>query len=171
MSMAAQIDGLVEAGKLVPYPMLVRSSPRKIYMSICVADMVDAAWEDSDDAVLFAQCRALLEDYVRNNWIRLRWDPDQDVPANIARVRPPGLYVFDFRSKGKDGGIRVFGAFAAKDWFVALTWEFRNEVDWDFEPTNCLKTWIDLFNTAPPYLGSDANDYLSSNYSIAHADG
>lgn len=139
-------------------------------MSLAVAKMVNRAFEDSDDAVLFGECRALLESFVRNNFVSLRWDPDQEVPANLARVKPPGLYVFDFRSKGDDGGIRVFGCFAAKDQFVALKWEYRTFVDWDADPKDCLKQWADLFGFAPPFLGRDPNDYLSSNYRIARAD-
>src|SRR6202040_3532772 len=111
------------------------------------------SWEDTDEAALFGECRALLESFIRNNMMRLRWDPDQDVSASIARVKPPGLYVFDFRSKGEDGGIRVFGSFAAKDWFIALTWEFRKFVDWDSEPTDCLRKWTNFFSASPPYLG------------------
>jgi hypothetical protein len=138
-------------------------------MSISVAEMIDRALEDSEEVELFAECKALLESFVRNNYVSLRWNPEEDVPANMARVKPPGLYVFDFRSKGDDGGIRVFGCFAAKDHFVAIRWEYRMYVDWDADPKGCIEEWTSLFGYAPPSLGRNPNDYLSANYHIARA--
>ena len=85
-------------------------------------------------------------------------------------MAPVNLYVFDFRSKDDNGGIRAFGSFAQRDWFVALTWEFREFVNWDDDPPNCREKWIKLFGAPPPNLGNNPNDYLSNNFSIAKPD-
>lgn len=171
MSIAAQIEDLVRKGMLIPFPRPVSSSPRHIFMSEDVETMIARSWEDSDDAELFAGARVALESFVRNNWMRFRWDPDEAAPANLARVKPVSLYVIDFRTKGPDGGIRIFGCFAQKDQFVALMWEYRKHVDWDLDPPDCVKMWTELFHSPPPNLGNAPNDYLSSNYSIARAQG
>lgn len=170
MSIAVQIATFVAQGTLVPLPRAVRTSPRHIFMSGDVADMVDRAFGDSEDDERYGESRANLENFVRNNRISLRWDPTVDRPANLARVDPVGLCVFDFRSKGQDGGIRVFGAFAKKDWFVALSWQFRSDVNWDDDPPDCRQQWIDLFGEPPPNLGDNPNDYLTSNFHVVRAD-
>lgn len=167
MSIQDQIAGFLRDGRLVALPMLVRTSPRRVYLSPEVNDMVSMPFSDDEEGERFAECRAHLENFSRNNRIGLGWDPDNHGPtAAIARVRPTNLYVFDFRSKDDIAGIRVFGGFAKKDWFVGLTWEFREDVDWEEEILRCRAAWSELFGAPLQSLGTNPNDYLSGNYSI-----
>lgn len=166
MSIEVQIANLLGGGVLTELPRAVPRSPRHILMTETVSDMVAASFDDTEDE-RFAECRAHLESFVRNNYFSVGWDPDDKKgSAGLARVNPTNLCVFDFRSKGDDGGIRVFGGFARKDWFVAVSYRLRNEVDWIADVQDSANDWIKLFGAPIPNLGPNPNDYLSGNYCI-----
>ena len=128
--------------------------------------MVSQAFADSDEAIRYAECRAHLDNFVRNNWVSFGWKPrDKKSSAHLARVAPVNQYVMDFRSWDESGGIRVFGCFAQRDWFVALTWQLRENVVWDDDIRACREAWTGLFNEPPPDLGNTPKAYLSGNFS------
>lgn len=83
----------------------------------------------------------------------------------MARVHPVSEEVWDFRCFDPKPGIRAFGHFAEKDTFVALTWDFRENVDWAGEVSGCIEAWRALFGDLPPFKGTNLNDYLSHNFS------
>jgi hypothetical protein len=120
-----------------------------------------------EEASDFAIARATLENFAINGRISLRWNPKDDVPAMMARTCPLNRYVFDFRTKGDEGGIRIFGRFAATNCFVALTYHFREGLVWKTEVNRCCDEWISLFGATPCFQGNSPNDYISSNLRVA----
>lgn len=64
--------------------------------------------------------------------------------------------------------MRVLGRFASKDCFVALDWNYREnlseESDWEDIIEECKTAWSDLFGGLTPHQGSHVNEYLSSNF-------
>lgn len=151
-------------------PVMVREPVRRAYASDEVAAMVNRAFEDSDEAMRFGESRALLEHFASDKRVAIGWKPlDKDHTAELARIDPeghPNQYVFDFRSYDDASGIRVFGCFAKKDWFVAIRWDFREDVDWATAAQKCHDGWISIFGSPPPNLGRNSNDYLSGNYKL-----
>jgi len=62
---------------------------------------------------------------------------------------------------GPRPGIRALGCFSETDTFIALTWNYRENIDWEDEVNKCRSAWIDLFGTVPPHKGSTIYDYIS----------
>lgn len=57
--------------------------------------------------------------------------------------------------------IRIFGRFAARDCFVALTWEYRTGLDYSVAMRACLAAWNALFPEDDCWKGKYFDGYLS----------
>ena len=69
-----------------------------------------------------------------------------------------------------DQGIRCFGCFAEKDLFIALTWNYRENItDFGVEVERCREAWDTLFSPLQPFKGANLDEYLS-NYMAVKAD-
>lgn len=86
----------------------------------------------------------------------------------LARVDPVADEVWDFRCIDPKPGIRVFGRFAALDMFVALTWDYRENIEgedyWAEQVRMCVAAWDRLFLGLPPHKGKTLDAYLSESY-------
>jgi hypothetical protein len=94
-------------------------------------------------------------------------DPDDHPPyTEIARNRPVGWELWDFRVYAGKQSIRVGGGFADKDTFVAITWDYRKSIGDDFDSfvEETRSTWDDLFAPLTPFKGVTFHDYLSNCY-------
>jgi hypothetical protein len=96
-------------------------------------------------------------------------DQSMFLDADLKQLRPAADGVWTIRSTAPPPGIRVFGAFAATDWFVALHWSLRNalgdpgSVEWDEAIKVTQHKWRQLFPSYPPSPGVDLHDYLSKH--------
>ncbi|MEO8668035.1 MAG: hypothetical protein ABI399_05920, partial [Bauldia sp.] len=63
-------------------------------------------------------------------------------------------------------GIRVIGAFADRDTFIALDWHLREKMIFDEEVKEAHQRWRDLFGEIAPFHGKQLDDYLT-NYRSA----
>lgn len=60
-------------------------------------------------------------------------------------------------------GIRILGAFCAKDEFVALQWDFRESMqNFDADVVMVRDYWRDYFGNLAPHSGNGLDDYLSN---------
>jgi len=88
----------------------------------------------------------------------------------LARVDPVDSEIWDIRSIVPRPGIRALGGFIRKDTFVALTWQFRENLatsdDWSAEIGRCRDAWRDLFGSKTPFSGASLDEYLSSFYAV-----
>jgi hypothetical protein len=142
-----------------------KTPPREIYISDEVDDLVSRPWPKRDRK-RHKQARAFLEIFCQNGYVLIANNPfDKPSNAMIARVDPVNLQVFDFRCIKPERGIRVFGCFAVKDTFVALTWDYREEID-DFAQCarECRQEWDELFQYISPLAKTDLSGYLSTNF-------
>ena len=86
------------------------------------------------------------------------------------RVDPISDRIWDIRSVDPSPGIRVLGGFAEKDTFVALEWDFRENLggpkskEWRDFIVRCSAHWRRLFGTYKPHEGEKTSDFLSKNY-------
>jgi hypothetical protein len=88
--------------------------------------------------------------------------------AMLARVDPVADQFWDLRSVSPNPGIRSLGGFTDKDEFVALTWNYRENLDgqWSEEIDRCRAAWRGLFGTESPLCGRSLDDYLSNYYAV-----
>jgi hypothetical protein len=88
--------------------------------------------------------------------------------VQLSRVHPIDKEVWSFRCLAPRPGMRILGRFAAKDCFVALGWDYRENLDsdqrWTDLANECVNQWRTLFSDNPPHQGKHVDDYLSSNF-------
>jgi hypothetical protein len=135
-------------------------------VSVEVNDVVYPPWPDNWDGFRLSQFRATLDAFTQDEWLAIAENPfGKPGYANMARVHPVKDEIFDIRVLDPDPGIRVFGGFAAKDTFLALTWDYRENIDdWAYEIDRCKDAWASLFHPSLPHHGATLDDYLSSNF-------
>ena len=89
--------------------------------------------------------------------------------AMLARVDPVDAEFWSIRVTDPEQtpGIRSLGAFADKDTFVALTWDYRELIgEFDDEVATAHAAWVDLFGAEVPHSGDHIDDYLTNYYSV-----
>jgi hypothetical protein len=145
-------------------------TPRAVFVSKEVMEIVDGPpWPDSRDGRRYARLRGLFDAFTGGDYITIAADPfEKSACAILARVDPIADEIWDFRCLDPAPGIRSFGRFAEKDIFVALTWDFRENLqtadDWNAEIRSCKNEWKKLFGPLLPHAGKSLNEYVSYNF-------
>ena len=128
---------------------------------------VNPPWPNNFDGRRLADFRANLDAFTRGDWLSVSENPyDKPADTDLARVDPIDDEIWDFRCIGPEARVRCFGCFGGKDLFIALTWQYREDLasteDWDEELQRCKKAWVNLFDPIPQYKGKTPDDYLSN---------
>lgn len=140
---------------------------RTLIVSKEVRDAVAPPWPKYHDGCKMADFRANLDAFTRGDWLHVSETPDyKPFYADMARVDPVADEIWDFRCVNPTAHIRCFGCFGGKDLFVALTWEYRDDLEWDDEIERCKKVWTNLFDPIPRYQGDTLDDYISNYYAL-----
>jgi hypothetical protein len=113
---------------------------------------------------------ATLDNFILGRELRIALEPDHH-HCDMARLDPARDEVWEIRVYDQKPQVRLFGSFAAKDTFVALTGPWKRPKikpsDWDEIKQECRDLWLDLFAlNYPRLIGDKAHDYLSTNYSV-----
>jgi hypothetical protein len=117
-----------------------------------------ATWEGRRHANL----RALFDGFTEGDWITVAENPfDKEARAILARVAPIEEEVWDFRCLDPRPGVRAFGRFSEPNTFIALTWNYREIIDWTSEVERCKAEWQKLFGALPPFVGKTIDEYLT----------
>lgn len=144
---------------------------RTILMSAEVQDYVLGPWSDKEQEYRANRLRADLDAFIEGEMISANMEDPYKKPKStyIARVDPISHDVWDIRSRDPNPGIRVLGCFSETDVFVALVWDFRENLggpgakEWRDFIERCRAEWRKLFPTYPPPQGEDIHDYISEN--------
>jgi hypothetical protein len=159
-----------EGSKLFCLPSLFlgEDAPRSIFVSADVFSIVEGPWAETSDGRRHANLRSLFDGFTDGDRFTMADDPfKKPSHSMIARVAPIESEVFDFRCLDPNPGIRAFGRFAEQDIFVALTWNYRENIsgreDWSAEVESCITLWQELFDNLPPHKGRTVNDYITYN--------
>lgn len=84
------------------------------------------------------------------------------IGSDMKRLSPSSVEVWEFKVKARPQ-LRVFGRFAQKDVFLALTGPVeRRNCDYDVEITQCQQEWSRLLPEHSPIYGSTIYDYISA---------
>lgn len=167
MSIITHLQWHAFRGDLVEVvPTLPAPTRRRLYAAPEVAKAVDGPWANDEQASRCGLLRREFDRFVEGRIISLALDPfDKARDAYMAIVAPERDLVFDIRVRAPDDGIRVFGHFAEKDVFVALSWNFREALperrDWRDERELCKAKWRNLCHQYTPHGGASVHDYIS----------
>lgn len=126
--------------------------------------------------------RADLEMFVKGQELALSIVPYEHGTAYMGLLAPEAEGTWEIRSRDPKPGMRVFGRFAERNCFVALTWSLRSWLDarWpDKQPLgdrsslqyqlhqiSVQERWAELFPGHDPLTGSDINALLSEKYHL-----
>lgn len=160
-----QIGLLIKDGRLCHLPLLVPGEERvrTMFVSQEVGDDIWPPFGDHFDGIQLAEFREKLDSFVRGDHFTVAEDPYQKPSyAMLARVDPVEDEIWDIRCTAPNSGIRCFGAFAGLDHFVALTWNHRDNLDWQGEIEGCKAAWTQLFGSLTPFKGGSLDDYISN---------
>lgn len=174
MSIQGLIRDAVHRGDLRYAPPLIRSNqrPRYLFVESELMDTVNRALgESTPKAQRLGQLAANFLRFSSNEDITVGDDPrNKDIGAFMARTEPVQDGIFDIRSRDPRPAIRVFGGFAEKDVFVAVTWKWRKELDDDKKfgraVLQALGAWNDILPDSKPLYKEDLNDLLGSKFTI-----
>jgi hypothetical protein len=180
MSIRDEILRRVEEGRLSLLQPMLDSDPVRRHMYVseevqCVLDGLDDTPACAKRAMVL---HAELERFVRGDRIAISLIPYKAANANFGRLDKPEDEVWDFRAV-QPPALRVFGRFAERDVFIALTcWPRSKPIPWLDRPplgerssktfrdalSDCKAQWRKLFNTYPPHRGVEIRDYVSDNF-------
>lgn len=163
----ARIKQLVGSRGLFYLPPSLPSAPaiREIFASAEVRDGASPPWPKFRTGMRHAAFRATLDHFSEGNKISVAEDPFRKPSyAFLARVDPVEDEFWDIRCLRVDDGIRCFGGFGGRDLFIALTWEFRDEIgdQFDDEVKRCKAEWKKLFGPLTPQRGNNLDEYITN---------
>jgi hypothetical protein len=146
--------------------MLGAETPRTVFASNEVASIVMPPWSSTREDRRHSSLRALFDAFTDGSYVTIAEDPyDKHARAILARVDPIAEEIWDFRCLDPNPGIRAFGCFSETDTFIALTWDYRENIDdWPGEVDRCKKEWKRLFCNLSPHKGKKLNEYVSYNF-------
>ena len=128
---------------------------RDLVLSSEVWDAVRGPFPENRDGERHAEFRAYLEAFASGEEISVSENPFQKSSYTfMARVHPIGLDVWDIRVMELRPGIRCFGCIGDSDLFVALTWDYRENIEenaegFKKEALRCREAWDKLFTCQP----------------------
>jgi hypothetical protein len=181
MSILEEVNDLCRRGELFrllpPIASPLPQRGRLLYVSSEIQNWLIGPWPDEGQEYRWKVLRADLEAFVEGKRMTLSRNR-QLAPrthCHLAQLKRPAEEVWEFRLRRPKPSIRVFGRFAARDFFVALTWTYRLDLGpqgsevWDSEKQRCVAEWRRLFFGAtyqPLTNGSYPDDYISNYYLI-----
>jgi hypothetical protein len=147
---------------------LVESDPvvRTLFVSKTIQAAASPPWPRGRNGDRHAQMRAWLDTFASGRRISVAEEPRKKPRTTfMARTDPKSADVFDIRCINPIPGIRVLGRFSEKDTFVALKWDYRenmNGSDFDDAVIRCADEWKRLFPGIPLFAGRTLDDYLTN---------
>ena len=174
MSISHEIISRVQEGRLIELrPALPGSAVvRRIYASLEINDLVMGPWNDNDWEIRCNQLRADLDRFIMGGVMPVTAGKYNDGKSLLKQLIPPEDEIWEIRSRDPEPSLRVFGSFAVKDTFVALTWAKRADLGgptsrgWRDAQVHCGVDWRNLFPAYDPLHADTTNgfDNYVSNY-------
>lgn len=127
-------------------------------------------WSTVRDEVRLSRARQDVDNFISGAMMSARMPPSKDVHAQLALLDPASGEVWEIRSRDPKPGVRIFGRFSERNYFIALTVVFREQLatddDWSREIERCKREWRVLFPSYNPISGSEVHTYASKLFPI-----
>lgn len=152
---------------------------RSMFVSEEIWRLVQGPWAGDEMAGRCGLLRADMEQFVSGRVVGVCLTPYSAKHALFGLLDAPADGIWDFRSVDPSPGLRLFGAFAATDVFVALTCAPRSvpveylartplgkaqSREWAKAIRECKAEWRKLFQPYQPHTGGKASDFVSADY-------
>lgn len=171
MSIQLILQAQLSANQLYELPSLFTGTEtaRTMIVTPDVLAAVRFPFPDTEEGRRLGAFRYWLDCFSECSQISVAEDPfrkPQD--TMLARVGPVEDEFWSIRvtEPEKTDGIRCLGAFAERDKFIALTWEYREIINNKFskEVEAAQAMWQGMFGKEPPFSGDTLDDYLTNYY-------
>lgn len=168
MSIVVAVTKLVSARRLIDRPStFMESRARELYVTPEIDGYAAPPFADTREGERFAEMATYFDEFCELTMVTVSEDPFNKPPdVMMARVHPIADEFWSMRVTDPEdtSGIRVLGGFCAKDAFVALMWDFRENIgdNFDEEVDELKAIWRDYFGDLSPYTGSSLDDYLTN---------
>jgi hypothetical protein len=137
-----------------------------MFVSRDVLVAVSPPFSDTEQGQRLGEFRAWLDSFVEGGEISVAENPNEKpAHAMLARVAPVEDEFWSIRvTEPEDtAGIRALGAFAGKDKFVCLIWDYREGIPvFDEEVEAVRVAWRYLFGLQRPFRGESLDEYLTN---------
>lgn len=153
---------------LLPHKLPGISAVRHVFVTGEVWDFVTSGIP-KELAHKAAEGRRMLDGFTAGNRITVSLNP-HDHPANcqLSRNGPIDDGVWEFRIRDPKPQVRIFGCFAERDLFVALSVMSRDDLNgrlaYPLAVADNSSIWGGLFPYHLPVRGEDINAYVSGSF-------
>lgn len=140
---------------------------REVFVSRQIAAFLDGAvGVPKKFRATAGQALMLFDGFVAGREISFGLDPRSHTGALIARNEPLRDRICDFRVLHPQPSIRIFGAFAERDLFIAVTYQPRARLTNVFHNavTIARGQWDNLFPDHEPVYSEKIDDYVGQPY-------
>lgn len=143
---------------------------RHIFVSRSIWQTAQRPFSDDEFGELHEGMRATLDHFSMGGFLSVRWDPSSKKGRPVlARLDPTTSDCWDFRCLEPKPGMRVVGHFSEADVFVALAWEYRDNLktgtEWKIQVGAVRAEWNRLFSYAP-HTGNQLSDFVTRDFEI-----
>lgn len=146
---------------------------RTIFVSPDLNKLILGPWDNERIEIRANRLRANFDMFISGMRISVgRLPYKKKKYAYMSPIDPPADGVWQIRSRDPKPGIRVFGSFSEKDVFVALNWDFREDLggpesrEWRDARERCKAEWRKLFHPYNPYTGDTPHDLISNTFLV-----
>lgn len=171
MSIQDEVNYWCDIGRLFLVPKRMASlETRFMYLSSELQTQVfGPSWPTVEEEDRWVSLQADLDAYVQGDVLPVAEHPFRGRrDAYLKRLHTARDEVWEIRSRNPLPQIRIFGRFAEKDVFIALTWSERPELGgptsraWRDAIVRCKTEWRNLFFAYDPFIGSSHHEYISN---------
>ncbi len=174
MSILDEVKKRFDEGGLYSVPQQFQSvwypPKRTIFATGSIKTLINGiGTTNQEERIRVAELWADLDYFLSGDRIDLRpFDSLDNEYAHMALLEPPSDEVWEYRSVAPSPAFRIFGSFAAKDVFVALTWARRKDLgpkyskEWRAAIQEFKEEWEIYFGNVKPFGGSYPDDYFAN---------
>lgn len=146
---------------------------RKLYISPEIKSLIYGPWEDADWEARCYELRADFDRYTTGQILPVASKPFGGKTSYLKRLDRAADEVWEIRSIDPDPGLRIFGRFALRNHFIALTWSKRRDLkgphsrEWRDAMESCKAEWRKLLPAYDPITSeADYGPYLTNYFSV-----
>lgn len=160
MSIHDVIQHRIDEGRLCRLPMVVPWTPqiRTMFVTRPILDLLQGPWDDEITETRAGILHADLETFVGGGLISREY---------LKRLYPARDQCWEIRSVRDNPSIRVLGAFADKDVYIAINYARREDLGgwgdrrWRDFKEECKAHWRNLFQPYAPYPAGVIHDVVT----------
>ncbi len=155
MSLLDEIEQLCKEGRLIhlkqTFPEFAEK--RTCYITPGMANLLEGPWETATWEKRWYRARQYLDDFIDGVRFTVRSEPRKKSTCDISLLDPSVNEIWEMRCRDSKPGLRIFGSFAKKDVFVALTCAPHEclgiESDWNEAIQHFKQEWPPISVTRP----------------------